>query len=74
MNIICEILIEFIKKICNCFIPERDESALIYVYKENSDIENENENENENEKEKENIRMNNYTELNKYYSCYQSPQ
>lgn len=64
MNIICEILIEFIKKIWNCFIPERDESALIYVYKENPDIEN----------EKESIQMDNYTELNKYYSCYQSPQ
>ena len=66
MNIICDILIEFFKKILNCFIPERDESALIYIYKENENIDIENEN----------IQMDNYSEFveNKYYSCYQSPQ
>ena len=69
MNIICEILIEFIKKIFNCFIPERDESALVYVYKENEDIDIDIENES--------LQMDNYSEFienKKYYSCYQSPQ
>ena len=63
MSIICEILIDFFFKIFKCFIPERDESAIIFVYKDEETI-----------KDKEIIETTRYegNSNDNYYSCYET--
>lgn len=67
MSVVCDILIDFFKKICKCIIPEKNESTIIFVYKDEKD-------------EKQNIKMDTYTRYEKnvnsedFFSCYESAQ
>ena len=70
MSVVCDILIDFFKKICKCIIPEKNESTIIFVYKD----------ENDENYEKQNIKMDRYTRYEKnvnsedFFSCYESAQ
>ena len=68
MSVVCDILIDFLKKICKCIIPEKNESTIIFIYKDDELI----------NYEKENINMETYSSYDKnnntdeYFSCYES--